>query len=532
MSQINVDSVPTAASALSEFAPPCGYYSIDVSNNYPLIDAIYCFMHIHPTMYKTNVGKKIINHKNKMYDIFDDKVHFHDTVHDVKGYMTVKYADDTLSMQVRIQNDRYEHKCYVKTLKKYVDHYSEFGNTVSLKFYKILPKRLVQYTFYDEPLDQWPADVSQLKSTFFSPHKNYLFDVTKPTDTHFTHAWNNIILHGPPGTGKSSFVHRMAIQRKMTIISLDLTMYLDKKTELYALFHGEPFTLPDSGEKCDVNKNYIIILDEFDTAINTLLAIEKIFEHRKQLTESYFKRQQQTITSTNAGTPRLPREAAWDTASTSPAINGRDHTRERTRSRQSTREFDLADGEEFNSQSFLLNALNTETLETKNNRYQGVPPTPREMYHTNMTNKAQFDTNINMINSNIKTLINSINEENKSDMVHMSELLELFQGAVPVKKRMIIATTNNFEPIKKAIPALFRPGRLTPLEFNYIDWDSFRELCFYHYKRSPTTEFKITIPTSEIIELTNKYADLDLFVEYIKKKSTAPAPATVTCGVV
>jgi hypothetical protein len=98
----------------------------------------------------------------------------------------------------------------------------------------------------------------------------------------------------------------------------------------------------------------------------------------------------------------------------------------------------------------------------------------------------------------------------------MSDLLELFQGPVPVKNRMIVATTNHYDKIKNELPALFRAGRMTPLEFTYINWDDFIELCEYYFDKKPECKpTKIYMPTSEIIELVQKYKINDDFYAFV-----------------
>ena len=119
-------------------------------------------------------------------------------------------------------------------------------------------------------------------------------------------------------------------------------------------------------------------------------------------------------------------------------------------------------------------------------------------------------------------------DDNKSDILRLSDLLELFQGPVPIKDRMVIATTNRYEDIKNIIPALFRAGRLTEMEFGYIDWGSFCELCRYYFSKDPTIDkVDINIPTSQITELVTKYIlnkDFDGFIydvlEQINKKNS------------
>jgi hypothetical protein len=90
--------------------------------------------------------------------------------------------------------------------------------------------------------------------------------------------------------------------------------------------------------------------------------------------------------------------------------------------------------------------------------------------------------------------------------LRLSDLLELFNGTVNIKDRIIIATTNNFEHIKKVFPALVRPGRLSPIEFKCLDWKTLNELTQYYFNSKMTlSEFEIIIPTSQITELAKKY---------------------------
>jgi hypothetical protein len=113
------------------------------------------------------------------------------------------------------------------------------------------------------------------------------------------------------------------------------------------------------------------------------------------------------------------------------------------------------------------------------------------------------------ITNEISDIVRTITEDNKSDVLRLRDLLELFQGPVPVRDRIIVATTNNFEQIKSIIPPLFRPGRLTPIKFTYLDWDSLQELCQYYFNNQLNmAPFSITIPTSQITELAIKYVSM------------------------
>ena len=118
--------------------------------------------------------------------------------------------------------------------------------------YKILSNNLVEYAFYENNITKWTTDVDKLQNEFFSEHKDYLFSIMNnkiSNDTQTDNSWNNMVLYGPPGTGKSSFVYRAAVLLKMDIVSLDLSMYMDKKRELFALFHNQEFALPNINNK-------------------------------------------------------------------------------------------------------------------------------------------------------------------------------------------------------------------------------------------------------------------------------------------
>ena len=64
-----------------------------------------------------------------------------------------------------------------------------------------------------------------------------------------------------------------------------------------------------------------------------------------------------------------------------------------------------------------------------------------------------------------------------------------------------------FDKIKTALPALFRAGRLSSVEFKYLNWCSLNQLTQYYFKKSMSIpEFEIKIPTSQVIELAIKYS--------------------------
>jgi hypothetical protein len=103
-------------------------------------------------------------------------------------------------------------------------------------------------------------------------------------------------------------------------------------------------------------------------------------------------------------------------------------------------------------------------------------------------------------------------EETKKDFtldvadkkLQIADLLELLQGPVPIDGSIVLATTNKLAEMKAICPALFRAGRLTPIEIGNISWFHLQEMTQYYFGKSLQLEpVNISIPTSEIIELAN-----------------------------
>ena len=84
----------------------------------------------------------------------------------------------------------------------------------------------------------------------------------------------------------------------------------------------------------------------------------------------------------------------------------------------------------------------------------------------------------------------------------IEDLLEIFQGPVPLEGAIIFATTNKYEEIRKLCPALFRTGRLTPVSFLNADNIMLKDLCNYFFGKY--TDIDISnkeIMPAQLIEL-------------------------------
>lgn len=94
-----------------------------------------------------------------------------------------------------------------------------------------------------------------------------------------------------------------------------------------------------------------------------------------------------------------------------------------------------------------------------------------------------------------------------SDRIRLHDLLTIFQGPIPHPGLMIIATTNNLKYINDKLPALVRPGRMTPWKIGYINNDIFQQIILEYFPTITSDKIdlllpaKHNIPTQEILDL-------------------------------
>lgn len=451
---------------------------VDISNVPKYIMAIYKYISLNPFMFNTNVDSKyIIYVEDNMVPLYNKKLYFNDFQHGVKGFITTKYSlkqennqsvHDYL-MHIHIDKDS---KCfsdstqrvdYINMILQYLENDAKYGSRVKLYYYKILHNRLIRTTYYDADIETWKNDVQLLQDTFFSEHKDMLFNVInhKISGTNIVEAqaWNNLLLHSKQGgLGKSSVINRVATMLKKNVISVDISQYVNRKNDLYSLFHGQKFKLPFGGNVEYDIANYIIVLEEFDHAIVKLARVDRLSKIKHELTTKNIERKQADIQ--NAANELLQEDEAL------PVQGGPD------------------------------------TMETT------VASQIQSIYAPKVNKK--FSNNMSSLNRELHEMLHGGNDESDKNVVYIGDLLELFQGPIHIVGRMIIATTNNFESIKEALPMLVRPGRLTPLKFDYLTWAIFEDLVRFYLDEMPIVEpFQITIPTSQIVELAIKYKNIN-----------------------
>lgn len=327
------------------------------------------------------------------------------------------------------------------------------------------------------PFDRYdrPPLLEEIKITHIGTGEYYGFQL----DGNSRYVLGNFIV-----THNSSFIYRTAMLLKLSILSIDLSLYLNKKKELYSLFHGQEFTLPSLVTKEPAITNTIIVLEEFDYAINKLLDIEKIFKYKDVIKKEYLNMKNEEIKNR---THDLLEEYS----------SGHAYGRTDTRNIYSTNDMsiDMADMDydKFKKMELANDGFDIQNSIVHNNAQK------------NVLKKRDFDNEICGINAELNAIIKSMDEDNKSNILRLSDMLELFQGPVPIKNRIIIATTNNFDKIRNELPALFRSGRMSPIQFDYLDWASLNDLSQYYFHKNLNIEpLPVRIPTSQIIELAIK----------------------------
>lgn len=93
--------------------------------------------------------------------------------------------------------------------------------------------------------------------------------------------------------------------------------------------------------------------------------------------------------------------------------------------------------------------------------------------------------------------------DDESQKFKLRDLLEIFQGPIPFESMVMIANTNKYDEIKQMCPELFRPGRISPVHFGYINKETLQDISHYFFKRKLCGYIPdvLSIPTSQIIEL-------------------------------
>lgn len=305
-----------------------------------------------------------------------------------------------------------------KILQDILSHVREKQSSqVRLVYVKVLDKASMNHTvvMYEGEKQEFKTKERLYMHTFFHQERDRLWSVIKKIHLDpefFTHngqgARISLLLHGPPGCGKSTYVYRIAMCLDRHIVSLDLRNHT--KGQLYQIIQRpaiEGVTDDVSHKKC------VLMFDEFDISIIELHSRTLKY---KDIDELWMKR-----------------------------IN----------SNESDEVFK-----------------------------EGANPVIKETLFT------------------------------------LRDLLEVFQGPVPLHGSVLLATTNRYDEIHQLCPELFRPGRLTPVHFGYITKEVLQNISKHYFGQRLgfyLSDF-IKVPTSQIIELALESKLQESSFDYFSKR--------------
>jgi SpoVK/Ycf46/Vps4 family AAA+-type ATPase len=467
------------------------YYEIMISTNAGDIDKLHQ-LQLYMSDSNCNITMKnmLLREASLISQMIDTKIIFNDPYLQAKGYYTWRKSEKRVSDNegkntrditikyigfniLKEENKIVDPLDIIDKVNNYVDDLNK--DQIELRYIKVLQTNKDTYnhvvTFYKgkkEPFEQ--LETKFIKS-LFHPEKDRLWTMVKNSCLN-QHLYKDkgqcgrvsLLLYGPPGTGKSTFAYRIAMCMQRQIISLDLRD-LDKQT-LYQILHNP------TRNYCKSYKDAVYLFEEIDASIKELYLRGKKQESAKSEYESRMMRYY------------------GDSSMCYKSMNN-----------NTVNQYIIKDG---NS--------DTDTGK-KSNNLDKVNESQKDQKDTdNITEKytKRYDE--------ISKLTKSRNEFNIRD------LLEVFQGPIPFEEMIIIANTNKFDEIKKLCPELFRPGRLTPVYFGYINKDTLQDISKYYFNKKidgylPET---IKIPTSQIIELAletsqYKYDQFDQFSIQLNK---------------
>ncbi|AYV76267.1 MAG: AAA family ATPase [Terrestrivirus sp.] len=418
----------------------------------------------------------------------DEKIYFTDTNFNVYGYylVSIKSVDVTTVNVVRTESGRNQNatdiKYFVPSITIHI--YKNKKITAGEYFNKLLllcEEKLVdekklfhqklyftggkrdfncdEICFYD-PKNVKKDDIIDGKTfidTFFHTDKNDIMDIINTVHFNPNDFYKmgqipkaGLLLHGPPGTGKSNFAYRIARYLNRHLISLDIKSL--RKTIIYQNIK-KPYV---NDKPCKPNE-VIFFFDEFD---ETVIELYK----RQKIKQSYY---------------------------------------------ENIKEVGL---------------LNTNNITNIISQDTG---------HTNQ-NKNQIDTIALLTAMNMRYDKYDKNDKNKDEphddanVMTINDLLELFQGAVPLDGIIFIATTNKYEELMKICPALVRHGRLTPILFDNFNGILLNEVSTKFFSKEIPSEIisnakqsRITVTNSQVMEWAMQFKKLDngfnLFINKIKE---------------
>lgn len=382
-------------------------------------------------------------------------------VTDIEGKLT---KDVTLKyVQFNILKNKEKNIEPLEIIDKIINYVDEMNKDyVELNYIKLLSNGKESYNhvvpFYEGKKEPFEQLETRYINSLFHQEKDRLWSLVKNCCLNQQSYKDkgqcgrvSLVLYGPPGTGKSTLAYRIAMCMYRQLISLDLRDLT--KTELYQTLHN-----PNS-KYCSSYKDAVFLFEEIDASIKELYLRGK----KQESAASEYENRMMKYYGGYGGYGSYKKYGNYGSNYTS--------------------NYTITDKDADTQPTEITKETDKDT----------------EKDTKNVTNKftSQYDEISKL--SKVRTEFN------------IRDLLEVFQGPVPFEQMIIIANTNKFDEIKDMCPELFRPGRLTPIYFGYVNRDTLQDISKYYFDRKITGRLPeiIKIPTSQIIELALEASQSD-----------------------
>uniref|UniRef100_A0A7R9U422 AAA+ ATPase domain-containing protein n=1 Tax=Pinguiococcus pyrenoidosus TaxID=172671 RepID=A0A7R9U422_9STRA len=332
-----------------------------------------------------------------------------------------------------------------------------------------------------------------------------------------------LLLHGPPGTGKTSLIKAMAIHTRRNIVSVNLSR-IKTNQELMDIVFDQSFAV--GGEDMPVKlsfKDIIFVMEDIDAA-------SEIVKRRETKTKKKNKKKALTTTITRQVTKK-----AEDASGKESKEEEEEEEEEVVENKPSLLEEEEEEDEKKDKEAQEAEQVTTikhqTTYDSKVNDDDTEPdkemPTMEDLeaLATMMMSGGSEGEGKGKKASSIFS---------RNDKLDLSGLLNVLDGVVDCPGRIVIMTTNHPE---KLDPALIRPGRVDKmLLLDYIKQEQCEEMVKHYFGLMLTDEQKeqlqevfdqpipVNFTPATIEQICAEHETIDDFIEALSAKLPAVLP--------